>query len=163
MTTENEGNKSLLKLLLSSQRISLNCEEAVRQYVNQWQCTEIEAVLKTHLMSELELSGFLAKSYGLTRISNLQTVPIKSDVFSILDYDFAKTNVCLPVRFYNDTNKKFELIIADPTQSDVWKGLEEKFHCEAVLSISQYTNIKHQIDLVYPIESQFPMLTNAEL
>lgn len=152
--TQSNVNLRLLELLLEKGAITRTSMRLTVDFCRRWQTDVYDAIVETNLLSEAQLSIFLAEHFSLDRFIEIETDEIRHELMDIIRYSDAKKYFCLPISCGGTNREKLTVVVPDPTDEARLKAIQQCAGKELILSVAGKSVIVRKIHEIYPPEAQ---------
>lgn len=140
-----QQNTRILQFLLRGGRITKEEAESVLQNVRSSNQPVWEAIVQSGVMSEEELSQFLAKQYH-TQYVDLSRYEVDSEFVKQFPENFLRKNFLIPLR---RKGRKLTVAVADPTNLQPLEDLKFITGADIQMVVARPSDIVQTLDKVY--------------
>lgn len=149
---------TVFEILEDSREIGSSALKAAAIFAEKWSVSQFDAILETNLVSESRLADLISSALNLTRVSGVSTAPLTQSATELISYSRARDLRALPLRVTVGASRTVELIVADPTQYEVFQNLAKELNCKFEFAVASRDEILRALEICWPIERQIPIL-----
>lgn len=156
--SKNNQASTILDLFVKADLLTKSDKKLVSRFMERWDLDAYHALLSTHILSEEELANHLSHCLSLERLEQITKDQFDAGVIDLVDYLFALRWSCFPLRISPENERRFEVALADPTNTAAIEQLAKQTNKEIKISVATKSEILNAVCNFYPFEKQFESL-----
>ncbi len=148
-----QGDHKMLEKFCAKGLVSSVSSRLVEVFREQWELSEIDALLDSNIVSETSAAEALGELMGIRKIDEIAPSQTDLDALRLIDFSMARRARCFPLSIQSlpgSLRRGLTLVIVDPNSlSEVCQHLQG-LQVDIELLVGERFEVCRAIDLYYP-------------